>query len=62
MNVKPLRCGRCGSTEFGLSGTEEIFIDYDANLIITCRQCLGKQKGTLIETNYLEFLKEDIDE
>lgn len=59
---KTIRCCRCGSTEFGLSGNEEIFIDFDSILTIICRQCLARQTGTLIDTGHLEFMKEDIDE
>ena len=61
-NLTVLRCSRCGSTEFGLSGVPEIFIDIHAKLAIVCRCCLARATGTLVDTGHLEFLKEDIDE
>ena len=62
MKNQPLRCCRCGSMEFSLSGEETILIDIDAKLKIVCRCCLARATGTLIDTGHLEFLKEDIDE
>ena len=62
MKNQPLRCCRCGSMEFGLSGEETILIDIDAKMDIVCRQCLSRATGTLIDTGHLQFVEEDINE
>lgn len=62
MKMTPLRCTRCGSTEFLMEGSPEIFIDIDAALGVKCRNCLAKSTGTLIDVSFLEFVKDDIDE